>query len=222
MKTNKSYWCERVNKIIFLGVLLARMVTPSVADIVIGNANLVFTSPTPPYTWSRVLVAPTTNPSYLGVQIGGLGSGDYEFSTGLIAGSYSLYSATAGADFTSTQALAWDNELIPPSTINFGVGETKLFALWADVDGTIKNQSDSGDDYGWAALTYTGTELTIAGSATATGGGIVVGTYTQIPEPSSILLLTIGSGGILFYRRAKHRQQRGSSRMCVFYRFFLI
>lgn len=30
---------------------------------------------------------------------------------------------------------------------------------------------------------------------------------TTIPEPSSALLLAIGSGGILFYRRAKRRQQ---------------
>ena len=29
-----------------------------------------------------------------------------------------------------------------------------------------------------------------------------------IPEPSSVLLLTIGSGGLLFYRRAKRRQRK--------------
>lgn len=31
-----------------------------------------------------------------------------------------------------------------------------------------------------------------------------------IPEPSSVLLLTIGSGGLLFYRRAKRREQENS------------
>jgi len=29
-----------------------------------------------------------------------------------------------------------------------------------------------------------------------------------IPEPSSVLLLTFGSGNVLFYRRAKQRQRK--------------
>jgi hypothetical protein len=51
------------------------------------------------------------------------------------------------------------------------------------------------------------------------GGGIALNnewdwihqtTGLAIPEPSSALLLMLGSGGILFYRRSKHRQQNQS------------
>lgn len=49
---------------------------------------------------------------------------------------------------------------------------------------------------------------TVSNSADWTGpisGGYLY--VTVIPEPSSVLHMILGTGGILFYRRAKHRQQ---------------
>ncbi|VGO19837.1 PEP-CTERM sorting domain-containing protein [Pontiella sulfatireligans] len=175
------------------------------ADVITNNAAFIPSSPS-----SVLLVAPTPNrQTGLGVQIGDLGAGNYEFSAGLIAFNYHIFLSSPGVEFTPSSAEDWENALDTGfNTVTFSMNETKYFSCWADMFGSPKpDEPDSSDDYGWVSLTYTGTGLAISDSATATSGGIIVGTDTQIPEPSSVLLITIGSGGILFYRRAKRRQQ---------------
>ncbi len=167
------------------------------ADVIIGNAELVAVTPTiPPYT-STVLLSLTDAPdSALGVLVGDLGSGDFEFTTGLIALDYRLFSATPGLDFSPSNAEDVGSALVPGSSVqHFSINETKYFAYWADKFPSDP-QPDSGDYYGWVSLTYGGSELVISDSATAAGGGIIVGTYTQIPEPSSVLLLIVGAIGL--------------------------
>jgi len=81
------------------------------------------------------------------------------------------------------------------------------------------SEPSSYDIYGWAELMYDGSDLHLLDSAAENDGvGIIAGQYVQVPEPSSVLLLTFGSGSILFYRRAKRRQQyrRGRSYKIMF------
>ena len=62
--------------------------------------------------------------------------------------------------------------------------------------------------FGWARLKYTATGLQILDQATALGGnGIIAGTTTVLPEPSTLSLIAAGAVGLLFaHRRLKTRR----------------
>jgi len=78
----------------------------------------------------------------------------------------------------------WDN---PGSgTLFLNPGESRYLGYWAD--------QLSGDDlFGWSRITNLGGELVVEESATALGGGIIVGTLHQIPEPCMGALAVSGS-----------------------------
>jgi hypothetical protein len=60
--------------------------------------------------------------------------------------------------------------------------------------------------YGWAALLWNGTDLTLVGSAAeTTGAGIYAGTYNAIPEPSAAGLLLVGLAALAMRRRHMRR-----------------
>ena len=191
-------------KICMLVCVLGVLNSASNADVIIGDAEFFQLGGVPP----TVLITP--NAGTLGISITDAGGGDYNFDAYYIAYEYGLYSAYLGMEFTPSYAemqtpLVSNSGRGPSLSVQtFSLNETKYFAYWTDTDWS---PPDDQDYYGWVGLTYTGTELVISDSATAVGGGIIVGTYTQIPEPSSVLLLSMGAGGILFYRRAKRRQQ---------------
>jgi hypothetical protein len=60
--------------------------------------------------------------------------------------------------------------------------------------------------YGWAALLWNGTDLTLVDSAAEmTGAGIYAGTYNAIPEPSAAGLLLAGLAALAIRRRHTRR-----------------
>ena len=179
---------------IFVCLLIASIAR---ADVIVGDAKFIDGPPS-----SVMLVAPESGG--LSVIINNQGEGSYEFTDGILT-TYGLYAAVPALEFTSTYA-ASHSVLVPGTSIQaFALNETRYYAYWG-APISVSGIPEPDDKYGWVSLTHTGSELVISDSATATSGGIIVGTYTQIPEPSSVLLLTMGSGGILFYRRAKYRQ----------------
>jgi hypothetical protein len=170
------------------------------ADVVIGGADLLvgYGSPHPEYSWTALLIDRSPSESVLGVRIGYLGNGDYEFSTGLIALNYHVFLAYPGMQFTPEYVGAnWTEALdaggAPNPVHYFALHQTLYFAYWSDVYGSAPDIPDNTDDYGWVTLTHTGSELFISDSVTALGGGIVVGTTTQLPEPYTLMLLGVGS-----------------------------
>jgi hypothetical protein len=179
------------------------------ADVIVDDAVLLSYTPTPPsYSWAVFLTTQFTTNTALGPVIGALGNDDFEFRTGLIASDYRLFPATPGLEFTPSAASEVGNALVPGSSIqHFVISETKYYAYWADVFPSPL-EPDAGDHYGWVALMYDGAELVITDSATAVGGGIIVGTYTQIPEPSSVVLFAFAAFGL--YRRIR----AGGDRRC--------
>jgi hypothetical protein len=78
-------------------------------------------------------------------------------------------------------ATNWNNH--GAGTFTLLPGESRYLAYW-----DLRFFSDN-DLFGWAHLTNIDGQLVVAASATAVGGGIVVGTLERIPEPST--------GGIL-------------------------
>lgn len=176
------------------------------ADVIIDDAELKY------FDADSDILITTNTVGGLGILVSDMGGGNYDFSYHLIANEYGLYSAYPGLEFIPSYAdaetpIVSNNGIDPGLSLQtFSLNETKYYAYWEDIFGPNIG-IDSTDNYGWVGLKYTGTELIVTNSATALGGGIIVGTYTQIPEPSSALLLAFGSGGILFYRRAKRRQQ---------------
>jgi len=89
----------------------------------------------------------------------------------------------------------------------FSLNETKYFAYWDDSFGSAENPSpDNNNHYGWINLTYTAAGLISTDGATAIGDGIIVGTYTQVPEPVTILLFSLGGLGTWLLRRSKTQE----------------
>ena len=59
----------------------------------------------------------------------------------------------------------------------------------------------SKDRFGWAQLVYTSSGLTLQTSAIAENGfGIIAGTTTVLPEPSTLSLMLAASAGLIYFR----------------------
>ena len=102
-------------------------------------------------------------------------------------------------DFEFTQnniPLSINNNTFNNGIFNVMEGDSVFLAYFDDL---APVPTDS--NFGWAEITRTNGQLEIVGSATAVGGGIVVGTAVQLPEPSSFLSLTILATGCLARRR---------------------
>lgn len=191
--------------VMYLCSLLCALASEVSADVMVTNATFTLRPSNPPYSWVAILTAPTPNQeSYLGVQVGDLGGGSYEFSTGLIAGDYSWFSVSPGLEFTTLYVASRVSDY---GVFNFFLNETKHFAHWADVfPGGVPEDPDNSDNYGWVSVTHTLSGLVISDSATAEGDGIIVGTYTQVPEPATIFLFGLGGFGAWLLRRNKKFQ----------------
>ena len=133
------------------------------------------------------------------------GNNDYEFNYSGIAEYYALYAAVSGTALTpsyaqNTTPLVANYEPGPfSSTINIPLDSSIFLGYWDDRD--FEDVPSQNDNYGWIELMNTTDGLTIWGGATAIGGGIYVGTYSQIPEPSTFILLCTGALALVWRKR---------------------
>lgn len=89
-------------------------------------------------------------------------------------------------------------------------GQTYLLGFWLDANGN--SIPGLGDRFGWASFTYNSSSLTLVGNAIeSTGAGIIAGTTTAVPEPSSALLLLLGLVAMPAVRRLKRAKLTRSS-----------
>lgn len=144
------------------------------------------------------------------------GSGDGGFvettlNSNLVLSPYSVtvgigetwYSVTNGTVFApstrSTLTIFASNLETPPypEQLQLSVGQDFYLAVWLQ---------EPQDRYGWAHLKLTSSStLTLLGSAIEdTGSGIIVGTTTVVPEPSSFCLTALAS--ILLLLRSRSRR----------------
>ena len=138
------------------------------------------------------------------------GNGDFELSYGGIAEYYALYAAVSGTALTpayaqNTTPLVANYSPGPfTSSINIPLDES-IFLGYLDDRNSHSSFPNADDNYGWVELQNTAGGLTLLDGATAVGGGIYVGTYTQIPEPNTIALLCFGAGAMILRIRRKHK-----------------
>lgn len=131
------------------------------------------------------------------------GGSEFTFSYLGIAEIYALYDVSPGVVIdpvfaaASTPLVSNDGVLPGSSVQTFLPGQSRYYGYWDDRpfdSGIIYGIPDVADNYGWVRITRTVSGLQVSGSATALGHGIIAGTFTQVPEPSTGLLLFLGLG----------------------------
>ncbi len=170
----------------------------------------------PPGTYLMANAYPSgPNGGFFVLNLATISAGNYRLSYYGIAELYSVHAASFGAAFTPAyvagNAPLLNNNNMPGSyQFSLGLGQSMLFGYWDDavsggspLPGGTPNIPDSTDAYGWFRLTRQVSGVVIADSATAMGGGILAGTYTAVPEPTSLALGLVGVGfvGIIYRRR---------------------
>jgi hypothetical protein len=134
-----------------------------------------------------------------------LGSDQFRFTGVGAAEASSLFAVNAGDALDPAFALSHTplvtNLLSGPNTnvLVFTPNQSILIGYWDDRN--FNMAPDANDNYGWVNITRAASLLQASSSATAIGGGIIVGTTMQIPEPASVLLVACGMG-LIFFRRA--------------------
>ena len=139
------------------------------------------------------------------------GGDSYSFSTSgngySIAEGFRLFQVPLGTELTPAYAASatplFDN--INPANwqISVPLDSSVYLAYWDDRE-ALDYTPTANDGYGWIQLTRTAAGLEGGASATALGGGIIVGTTMAIPEPSTMALVILG--GLALFRRAKKGQ----------------
>ena len=90
-------------------------------------------------------------------------------------------------DLIYTQPALHEGNSSLSNTQMFTLDQSKYFGYWDDrLNG---DTPDRNDNYGWVLLTRTASGLVASSGATAIGGGIIVGTTTQVPESASTILI---------------------------------
>lgn len=99
------------------------------------------------------------------------------------------------AAYVAAHAPAVSNSGVPESTVIAAGVTTRVFGYWDDRSiwtvGNTPDVPDAYDNYGWVALAFEADQdagtvsWRVLDGATARGGGIVVGTYTAVPEPAA-------------------------------------
>lgn len=183
-------------------VLLVGIPSFSARAEVLPNNIRIFPS-NPPVTYElRHVVQPGFDHLFLISVFGN--DPQYTFGGGGIAEYYSVHSASFGLEFTPSYVLGdaplMSNYSNPFSfQLSLALGQSVLLAYWDDlrVINSTLNAPDEKDTYGWFQLTRTQAGLIVSDSATALGRGIIVGTYTQIPEPSSLAFMLTAIFGLM-------------------------
>ena len=176
------------------------------AFIMVDDAVISAGSPFSDYVLSLSLSIPVGS-GIFSIAIDDLGGGQFGFTATGIAEGFSLHSAVYNLAFTPDYvqndiALLGNMGSNTTETLIIPIDESIFLGYWDDRN--LDYTPTSNDNYGWFELQNTAGGLTILDGATAIGGGIYAGTYTQIPEPSTITLVCSGAIAMLLRTRRKH------------------
>ena len=190
----------------------ACMADNAVATVYIDDA-VINPGGWPPGTDYTISLSQTVTPNF-SIGISALGNNEFLFTCLGIAELYSLHVVTSDLYYdpvyvgnTTPFIYNWDT---PTNSISIELYESVLFGYWDDKERfEVEDRTPAvNDSYGWFELQNSDSGLVIIDGATAVGGGIIAGTYTQIPEPSTIALLLVGTFGLLINGRNKKKFQQ--------------
>jgi len=168
----------------------------------------------PPGTDYTISLSQTVTPNF-SIGISALGNNEFLFTCLGIAELYSLHVVTSDLYYDPVYAGSntpfvynWDTST---NSISIEPYESVIFGYWDDKERfEVEDRTPAvNDSYGWFELQNTDSGLEIIDGATAVGGGIIAGTYTQIPEPSTIALFLAGTFSLLINGRYKKKFQQG-------------
>ena len=140
------------------------------------------------------------------ISISEVAANQFKFESQGIAEEYALFQVNHGLPFddafvSGVTPFVTNTGLVAAPTINWALGETKLFAYWDD-RGAMEGNPDPGDNYGWVAIQRAAGGLVVHSGYTAVSSGIIVGTNQTIPEPAtSTLLLSSALFGVFRRKR---------------------
>ena len=90
--------------------------------------------------------------------------------------------------------------------IQLTLNQTFLLGFWLDAN--VNAVPGPGDRFGWASFRYNASGLSLLGSAIeSTGAGIIAGTTTVVPEPSTVCLLFSALAAAMTYLSCRRRRQ---------------
>lgn len=202
-------------------IFAAALLTSSLPVAAVVIANDVVLGPFPPLQGDyvfRLSQSTSTSPAggLVAVSFSTVGGSNFQFSPAFnnysIAEEFRLFVAPAGtrfdAAYVSSHTPFFTNAAPAFWSLSIPVNTSLIVGYWDD---RMFQGADSADNYGWVRLDNTSSGLVAGAGITAIGGGIIVGTNSQVPEPSAALLALLGAPAIAHLRRCRGRNTRQSS-----------
>ena len=195
--------------LLFLAVIL--VCRPLAAVVIVDSAVLA-----PPVVFGdyQLRIKPAAGDStYALVDIDTLNSTTFKIVNYAIAEEFRLYLAPAGTRldpaFASAEPPFFTNAVFATPTFSVPIGQKLIISYWDDQTYLPPEiiPPNSLDNFGWLELQNNSGNLVIVRSATALGGGIIVGTLTQVPEPTSGCLVMSCTVAVLLRRLRRKRQK---------------
>jgi hypothetical protein len=193
----------------FLILLLGALPQNAPAAVILDDAVIV-----PLFGSGNYLTLSKSIPlgqGFFAIGIANTSPSEFLFSYAGIAEYSKLFEVASGTRFDPAFVLQngpiVSNDNNPGSnTQTFALNQSKYFAYWDDrLNG---NAPDINDNYGWVLLTRSDSGLVASSGATAIGGGIIVGTTTQVPEPAAITIMAFGALWISMRRAFRNDRNR--------------
>jgi hypothetical protein len=163
----------------------------------------------------------TISPTAYLIAFNDIGNYEFQVTSWGIAGENHIYLAPIGTRLDpayASQAIPFFNNAAPTSAVFSVPFNTKLtMSYWLDVTHAPPynfDVPDNYDSYGWVEFYNNGNGLIVTKSATAHGGGIIVGTTTQVPEPTSGSSAMGFAAAAVLHRIRRNRRKRCSDLLC--------
>ena len=185
---------------------LTFLTQPLLATVIVNDAALGIAFPFPgDYRLALTQSIPSGQGAFF-VTFDNLGGGNFGFNSHdiySIAEENRLYLAPIGtrfdAQYANSHAPFFTNAAPANWTVSIPLNTDLAIAYW-DNQSFAAPTPTSGNHYGWVLLHNAPTGLVATSGATALSDGIIVGTTTQVPEPSTAALVFVGIASMALRR----------------------